>query len=217
MPKQSAVACSQKHYNRAKEQLAVDEAMEASGVFERLTEWHRWFSKQLPAAEWKSSTASNKMRVATAASFVPGVMKVAWQRWTEFAEKFRVEKHLNHEHRKLAVTCASSFLEYRTGIGEASAMQAATELWAVDRKHQELGLNSPFMNNDEVRTVVRAALQAEHKESTLITRRQELLDHELKPAVVSEWDILDDLAADDDIKVPIRMCIQPCQRLRWRP
>ena len=70
-------------------------------------------------------------------------------------------------------------------------MQAATELWAVDRKHQELGLSSPFMNNDEVRTVVRATLQAEHKESNQSTRRQELLDHELKPAVVSEWDILD--------------------------
>jgi hypothetical protein len=165
--KQSALACSQKHYNRAKEQLAVDEAMEASGIFERLSEWHR-----SPAVEWKSSTASNKMRAATATSFVPGVKKVAWQRWTEFTERFKVEKHLNHEHRKLAVTRASNFLEYRTGIGEASAMQAATESWAVDRNHQELGLNSPFMNNDEVRIVIRAALQSEHKESNLSTRRQ---------------------------------------------
>ena len=206
--KKSALACSQKHYNRAIEQHAVDEAMEASGVFERLTMWHRWFDEHSPAAEWKPSAASNKMRAATAASFVPGVKKAAWERWTEFAARFSVEEHLNHEHRELAVARATNFLEYRTNICGISAMQAATELWAVDRRHQELGLNSPFMDNDEVRTVVRAALQAEHKSSSPSTRRQELLDHEIKPVEVLEWDILDELAANDDIRVPTRMCIQ---------
>ena len=159
--KQGALACSHEHYNRAKEQRAVDEAVEASGIFERLSEWHRWFDKHSPVAEWKPIAESNKMRAATAASFVPGVKKVAWKRWTDLSESFGVEEHLNHEHRKLAVTRASSFLECRINICEASAMQAATELWADDRKHQELGLSSPFMDNDEVRTIVRAALQYE--------------------------------------------------------
>ena len=64
------------------------------------------------------------------------------------------------------------------------------------------------MDNGQVRTIVRAALQAEHTNSAAITRRQELLDCEMKPPASSELDILDELSADGDMKVPIRMCIQ---------
>lgn len=143
--KQGALACSKEHYSRAREQHAVDEAMETSGIFEKLSDWHRWFVKHSPIAEWEPSAASNKMRTAIAASFLPGVKKAAWKKWTEFSERFSVGEHLDHDHHKLAVTRASSFLEYRINICEASAIQAATKLWAVDRKHQELGLSSPFM------------------------------------------------------------------------
>ena len=132
------------------------------------------------------------MRTTIADSFVPGVKKAAWKKWTEFSERFSVGEHLDHEHHKLAVTRASSFLEYRINICEASAIQAAAELWAVDRKHQELGLSSLFIDNDEVRTTVRAAMQAEHTNSAASTRRQELLDYEMKQPASSELDILDE-------------------------
>ena len=168
------VACCSEHYRRAKELAISDQAVQDSCT------WENVFKGTPEVPQWQPSEVGRKMESIVEESYEPAAAKPAWVQWQKFAALDGNQELMQPNDEELALRQTIGYLDHRTVSGPASVAQAVTELWIVDRRHQELGLYNPIMSSDRVKAVVKKYMEAELQGSNSADRRQELMEHELQ-------------------------------------
>ena len=181
------MACCRNHYRKAQEQLVVEAAVDASGVFKspgeaKLTTQAAWFFASTDVPEWKQSEASEKLQSMSMVVQLEGARENALLEWKKFAAIIGRSESIQPHPEQLAVNLALAYMEHGQTSGATAAL-AALELWSVDSHHQRMGLNIPFMVNEKIKAMANKAVQDECQTS-LQERKGELKDHE--PTM---WDV----------------------------